>query len=85
VNRKAALPYAILALAIVAAVFCVYIVLNSSLRNGKSDSERYEMVKTQCEDFYMSEMERGVRFSGTPCDEAQLKQVFKSQYGYDYR
>lgn len=84
-SKKPALPYVILALAIVAAALCVYVVLNSSLRNGASDAERYQLVKEQCREMYKADVDRGIRFSGDPCDETQLKQVFKAQYGYDYR
>ena len=84
-KKKSALPYIILAVALIAAAACVYLVLNSSLRSGMSDTERYETIKQECQDLYRGDMERGVRFTGDPCDEAQLDQVFKIRYGYDYQ
>lgn len=84
-NKKAALPYIILALAAVVAAICVYLALTGSLRNGMSDTERYEAIEQECQDLYRGDMEQGVRFTGDPCDKAQLDQVFKTRYGYDYR
>ena len=83
-KKQATLPYVILAIALVAAALCVYVALNSSIRNGDSDANRYEAIKIDCEELYKTDLDRGVRFSGTPCDDIQLKQEFKAQYGYDY-